>query len=573
MKKSRTWILILLILAAVIAAVLFFGKDEQVDKPLPTPTESVVPTTEPEATVMPTAEPTAEPTTEPTMVPEPTVEPTATPEPTETPTPEPTAEPTILPTATPEPTATSTPIPTPTEVPHEHSWVTYITYATCTEEGYSLEKCACGEQQNTITIPATGHKPKKKVVKEATINEEGIVEEVCTECNTVISTSTIPKPTPTATPRPTATPAPTATPTPTTEKPFLMWRDGEVKGDHFTIGNISPTVFELEVANYMSYFGYNEDDEWDTRRTIIQISLSDESIISFDERLFNLLGRWPDVCVTPNAVGTVEVTVTVYEAVDRTPVMNKKFDSFTFTIEVVEEKSKVDISDYDPTEQGYTIQIGEWQCGDDIYASVWWNGIEEKSDGGREILVFTGTGAMWTAEERRNILGTDSPWKEFELNKYSHLFEEIYFCEGITRIEKILCAGVKTLTLPHSLREIGEGAFDQLHVTELVIPEGVERMERRAFSRADKLETLILPSTLKYIGSSAFATTYWSKASSKHKLMEVHIPASVEYMGEAVFDNRWGITLILPEDMDTSGFHKEWLGWKGDKDQATVTYE
>jgi len=139
-----------------------------------------------------------------TVTPVPTVAPTETVAPT--------TEPTVAPTATVEPTATSTPVPTPTEVPHSHTWVLTEVSATCTTSGSSVEECSCGEQQNFTEIPATGHITEKKVTKEATVDEEGMWEEVCTVCGDVISTGTIDKLVPTATPTPTATPIPTPTP-------------------------------------------------------------------------------------------------------------------------------------------------------------------------------------------------------------------------------------------------------------------------------------------------------------------------------------------------------------------------
>ncbi|MBQ8281232.1 MAG: hypothetical protein IJZ25_02380, partial [Lachnospiraceae bacterium] len=172
------------------------------------PEEVVIPTTAPTETLAPTTEPVAEPTETPVPTEEPTVAPTAT------------ETPTVAPTATPEPTPTEVVAPVATAVPtetpmHEHVWVLETVEATCTLDGSSVEVCECGEQQNAATIPATGHTVEKKVTKEATVEQEGAWEEVCTVCGEVVNSGSVDKLVPTATPTPTATPVPTNTPTPT----------------------------------------------------------------------------------------------------------------------------------------------------------------------------------------------------------------------------------------------------------------------------------------------------------------------------------------------------------------------
>jgi len=127
----------------------------------------------------------------------------------------PTMTKTPVPTATNTPVPTEIPTPTPTEVPHSHTWVLTEVPATCTTSGSSVEKCSCGEQQNFTEIPAIGHTIEKKVTKEATVDEEGIWEEVCNVCGEVIASGSLEKMVPTATPEPTATPTPKATATPT----------------------------------------------------------------------------------------------------------------------------------------------------------------------------------------------------------------------------------------------------------------------------------------------------------------------------------------------------------------------
>lgn len=115
------------------------------------------PTPAPESTPKPAATPTATP------------KPAVTPAPTETPTaavtPAPTPEPAATPAPTPVSTATSAPTPVPQSTPapassgaHEHVWVQRERQPDCVWDGVRWEECTvCGEVQNVVQLPATGH--------------------------------------------------------------------------------------------------------------------------------------------------------------------------------------------------------------------------------------------------------------------------------------------------------------------------------------------------------------------------------------------------------------------------------
>ena len=111
-------------------------------------------------------------------------------------------------------------ISTPTEIPHEHEWKLVTTEATCTTDGYSVEMCECGVEQNEIVISATGHvECTYQIVTNPSMEEEGAYDNICNICGTVVNSGSIPKLTPTPTPEPTVTPTPEPTvmntPTPT----------------------------------------------------------------------------------------------------------------------------------------------------------------------------------------------------------------------------------------------------------------------------------------------------------------------------------------------------------------------
>ena len=115
--------------------------------------ETPVPTNVPSQTVVPTNEPSTEPTA--TVAPTPTIEPTV------------------------APTAISTPSPTPTEIPHEHIWKEIERPATCTEDGKTCDACDCGEIQNEIIVPATGHlEYTYQVVTNPSLEADGVYENI-----------------------------------------------------------------------------------------------------------------------------------------------------------------------------------------------------------------------------------------------------------------------------------------------------------------------------------------------------------------------------------------------------------
>lgn len=66
------------------------------------------------------------------------------------------------------------------------------------------------------------------------------------------------------------------------------------------------------------------------------------------------------------------------------------------------------------------------------------------------------------------------------------------------------------------------------HQTAISIPEGIERVCGGAFQGEPHLTEIILPNTLKYIGSSAFYLT---------KISEIHIPAEVVSISDHAFPN------------------------------------
>ncbi|MDE6691315.1 MAG: leucine-rich repeat domain-containing protein, partial [Clostridia bacterium] len=82
---------------------------------------------------------------------------------------------------------------TKTDGGHTHSYKQTVTNPTCTESGYTLHSCDCGESYIDELVDAVGHTPKAAVTENevaATCTTDGSYDEViyCNTCNEKLST-------------------------------------------------------------------------------------------------------------------------------------------------------------------------------------------------------------------------------------------------------------------------------------------------------------------------------------------------------------------------------------------------
>ena len=85
--------------------------------------------------------------------------------------------------------------------------------------------------------------------------------------------------------------------------------------------------------------------------------------------------------------------------------------------------------------------------------------------------------------------------------------KEIVIPEGVESIDEMAfygCWKLESLTLPSTLKTIGNNAFDSLGLSEIVIPEGVESIGDYAFLGEIKKATI--PNSVTYIGEEAFGS-------------------------------------------------------------------
>lgn len=232
---------------------------------------------------------------------------------------------------------------------------------------------------------------------------------------------------------------------------------------------------------------------------------------------------------------------------------------------------------YHPDEHGYTEKVGEWKYGEEITATLWWNGIKWGNDGKACVLVFEGTGETWTAEEAEVVYNKIScPWVGLE--DYTRYIYEVIIGEGITKVSDLQVSYSKHITLPNSLKEIGSYAFSASRITSIVIPEGVERIGNHAFYCSKLVSVVIsegveyigecafdrcnlteikLPDSLRFLGSAAFGIQYVVNA-EENLVSEVVIPAGVETIEFGAFIGRYGMKIYLEGRSSDAGFEKGW---------------
>ena len=89
--------------------------------------------------------------------------------------------------------------------------------------------------------------------------------------------------------------------------------------------------------------------------------------------------------------------------------------------------------------------------------------------------------------------------------------------------------------------------FEELNASgasRIEIPEGMTVIDNNAFKNNTKLKEVILPSTLKSIGMSAFEGTSLSK---------IELPSSLTYIGENAFANIKTLTEVtIPKSVETA---------------------
>ena len=114
--------------------------------------------------------------------------------------------------------------------------------------------------------------------------------------------------------------------------------------------------------------------------------------------------------------------------------------------------------------------------------------------------------------------------------------------EGVVEINRLAFYGCKkaTISLPNSLKTIGEAAFRSEYLESIVIPEGVTRIEEETFEGCDKLSSITLPKGLTYIAAEAFKYC---------PITSINLGESLVFIGDDAFMGTKLTSVTLPKSL------------------------
>ena len=132
---------------------------------------------------------------------------------------------------------------------------------------------------------------------------------------------------------------------------------------------------------------------------------------------------------------------------------------------------------------------------------------------------------------------------EFNFN-----LQEVNIPDGVDEIKDITflhCRTIESITLPESVKKIGNAAFSQCYKLEQInLPQGITEIGESVFNGCKSLETIEIPDSVTKIGRNAFQDC--------HKLREIVIPNGVEEIGIMAFGHCKNLqTIVIPPSVKT----------------------
>ena len=139
------------------------------------------------------------------------------------------------------------------------------------------------------------------------------------------------------------------------------------------------------------------------------------------------------------------------------------------------------------------------------------------------------TSLIYTIREDGSAMITDYAGKfmdgEYEFNIPSEINGHPVTAIGDGALRDVT-AKIVGITLPSTIKEIGNRAIECRYLKYLKLNNGLEVIKDAAIDCGDELETLVIPDSVKYIGSEAIG----GKA-----LKNITLPSNLEYMGMRIF--------------------------------------
>ena len=178
------------------------------------------------------------------------------------------------------------------------------------------------------------------------------------------------------------------------------------------------------------------------------------------------------------------------------------------------------------------ISLIEFEASDNIESigmGAFYNCSLEKIDIPNVKYIFTNT-----FENCINLSEVSIPKSVIKINKFAFKncgLINIVIPEGIERIDNYAfssCPYLKSVTISEGVKEIGWAAFGKTTLETVNIPSSVKRIETYAFNECRNLKNVTISEGVEEIGYSAFAKT---------ALESIKIPESVKNIDSYVFFN------------------------------------
>ena len=154
-------------------------------------------------------------------------------------------------------------------------------------------------------------------------------------------------------------------------------------------------------------------------------------------------------------------------------------------------------------------------------------------------LTISGTGAMTDWESYSLV-----PW-----DSNADMIKTVSIENGVTSIGKYAfyyCSNLTSVTIPNSVKSIGDSAFRSCGLTSITIPNSVKSIGDYAFDSCSSLTSVTIPNSVTSIGASAFY--------SCSNLESVTIPNSVTSIGDYAFEGCTNLTSVtIPNSVTSIG--------------------
>ncbi len=154
-------------------------------------------------------------------------------------------------------------------------------------------------------------------------------------------------------------------------------------------------------------------------------------------------------------------------------------------------------------------------------------------------LTLTGEGAM-----------QDYDWSSMPLWNREYI-TKVVIGEGITRVGNLAfrdLSEVTSVTLPSTLKSVGNFSFSNTAITEVTLPAGLETLGQYTFNGCSELVTVNIPSNSKLTAIPVGAFSYCGKLSS------ISLPDSITLIDDEAFEEDIALAITaLPANLKTVG--------------------